>query len=212
VISDRYITSPSDTESDADAGGRVCIEMKRTAMTLITALCFAAAVLHLVSGQVRPIFNANSYTGSEGGFITGHLVISGLSREGSITSGCLVYCIEAFKGINDRGLATYDRDYAFETGKNITGTNITLLNTTEVKFFPNRDASTPFIILLFRDDLHEGDENFFLRFRFKTANGSFLGAFQYQDSAANFEQECTIIDDDGIVIIYFTYDMMILYV
>ena len=64
--------------------------------------------------SVRPIFNANSYTGSEGGTIVGNLVISGLSGEGSLRSGSLVYKIEAFKGINDRGLATYGELFYIE--------------------------------------------------------------------------------------------------
>jgi hypothetical protein len=158
-------------------------------MTLITALCFAAAVLHLVSGQVRPIFNANSYMGSEGGTIIGNLVISGLSGEETIRSGSLLYEIEAFRdeSVTDRALATYDNDYAFQSGA----------NTTEVTFSPDRDASSSFTINLRKDDLHEGDEFFFLRFRFKAATGDFDGAFEYLDSATNQRQECIITDDDG---------------
>ena len=67
-------------------------------------------------------------------------------------------------------------------------------------FSPRKDSSSSFTINLHKDDLHEGDENFFLRFQFKAATGDFNGVFQYQDSATNFQQECTISDDDGIVL------------
>jgi hypothetical protein len=172
--------------------------MSRKAMTLMTTFYFVATMLHLVSGQfpIRPIFNANSYTGSEGGTIRGNLVISGLSEEGSIRSGSLIYEIEAYTDdtiADRRALATYDNDYAFQSGANIT----------EVTFSPNRDASSSFTISLRDDDLHEGEEFFFLRFRFKAATGDFIGAFQYQNSSTNQRQECSIIDVDGIVVMYF---------
>jgi hypothetical protein len=170
--------------------------MKRAAMSLIIAFYFAATVLHLASGQfpVRPIFNANSYMGREGGTIVGNLVISGLS--GEELTGSLVYCIEVFRGVTvtDRALATYGSDFIFQ--------NEPEQNFTEVTFFPNRDASSSFTIILLNDGVSEGDEYFFLRFRFKRANGTFLGAFLYQDSTSTFEQECTIEDNetDGIVV------------
>jgi hypothetical protein len=169
-------------------------------MSLITAFYFAAAVLHLASGQfpVRPIFNANSYMGSENGTIVGNLVISGLSGEGSISSGILVYCIEVFGGVTvtDRPLATYGSDFDFQNDSE--SGQCGFCNGSEVMFFPRRDASSSFVINLIDDSLREGDEVFFLRFHFCWANGSFIGAFQYQDSADNFQQESTIADDDGI--------------
>jgi hypothetical protein len=166
-------------------------------MNLMPAFCLAAAVLHLVSGQaVRPIFNDDSYMGTEGGNITGHLVLSGLSEEDFIRSGELLYEIYALQ--ND-GLAKYDNDYSFqnETGR----------NSTVVVFSPNRDASSSFIINLHQDNLHEGEENFFLGFRFLDATGDFRGAAMYEDSSASQESQCIIndIESNGILVMCFDY-------
>jgi hypothetical protein len=162
--------------------------MKRKAMNLITAFCYTAAMLHLVSGQdiVRPNFNDSSYMGIEGGIIIGNLEIPGLGFEEASPNSTIKYCIEAIDG-----LATYGTDYIFRDEKKP--------RFTEVTFSPGNDSSTSFTINLREDMLLEAQETFFLSFSFKEAIGDFRDAFTYENSSTN--PECIIKDivTDGIL-------------
>jgi hypothetical protein len=156
-------------------------------MDLITTFYFAAAVLNLVSGQriARPNFDNNSYTGNEGGIITGFLEIPGLELARRINSGSLIYEIQAIDG-----LATYGTDYRFRGESQP--------RFTEVTFSRGRDESTNFSINLREDMLAEGKETFSLSSSFKGATGDF-SAFTYASSSTNPEGTIEDKDTGGIL-------------